>query len=148
MRHVNRNALVPYSAREMFLLVDDVETYPEFLHWCRNSTVHSRSNSIVEATLELQKGGMSNEFTTRNSREEYSRLGIALIGGPFRILDGGWNFDEIGNSGCKVSLALKFEFESMFVDMMFGTFFEDTCNSLVDAFTKRAAQVYGQRGIS
>lgn len=145
MRYVKRSALVPYSARDMFLLVDDVAAYPEFLPWCRTSTVHERTDSFVEATLELQKGGMSNEFTTRNSREEFSRLGIALIGGPFRTLDGGWAFEEIGNEGCKVALALKFEFESMFVDMMFGAFFEDTCNSLIDAFARRAGQVYGMR---
>jgi len=146
MRKVNRSALVPHSAREMFLLVDDVEAYPEFLPWCRNSQVHQRSDTIVEATLELQKGAMSNEFTTRNARHEFSRIDISLIGGPFRHLRGGWTFDEFGNQGCKVVLKLDFEFQSMFVDMMFGSFFEDTCNSLIDAFTRRASQVYGRKG--
>ena len=88
---------------------------------------------------------MSNKFTTRNSRKEFEAIGLALIGGPFRHLSGGWKFKELGDDGCKVLLELEFEFESRLVDMMFGSFFEDICNSLVDAFTKRAEAVFGSR---
>ena len=129
----------------MFVLVDDVEAYPEFLPWCNQAEVHNRTDESVEATLELHKGAVSNKFTTRNSRKEFVAIGLELIGGPFRHLDGGWQFKELGNDGCKVSLELEFEFESRLVDMMFGSFFEDICNSLVDAFTKRAETVFGAR---
>lgn len=145
MRKVNRSAIVPYSAREMFVLVDDVEAYPEFLPWCNQAEVHNRTDESVEATLELHKGAVSNKFTTRNSRTEFAAIGLELIGGPFRHLDGGWQFKELGDDGCKVSLELEFEFESRLVDLMFGSFFEDICNSLVDAFTKRAETVFGPR---
>lgn len=145
MRKVNRSAIVPYSAREMFVLVDDVEAYPEFLPWCNQAEVHNRTDESVEATLELHKGAVSNKFTTRNSRTEFAAIGLELIGGPFRHLDGGWQFKELGEDGCKVSLELEFEFESRLVDLMFGSFFEDICNSLVDAFTKRAETVFGPR---
>lgn len=145
MRTVHRSALVPYTAREMFVLVDDVESYPKFLPWCNDVEVHDRTKEVVEATLELHKGAVSNHFTTRNTRREFETIDIALVGGPFRHLAGGWQFTEIGADGCKVVLELDFEFESMLVDMMFGTFFEDTCNSLVDAFTNRAKVIYGAR---
>lgn len=145
MRKVKKSAIVPYSAREMFVLVDDVESYPQFLPWCNQAEVHNRTEESVDATLELQKGALSNKFTTRNSRNEFESIGLALIGGPFRHLDGGWQFKELGDNGCKVSLELEFEFESTLVDMMFGSFFEDICNSLVDAFTKRAESVFGAR---
>lgn len=145
MRHVERSALVPYRAREMFLLVDDVEAYPEFLQWCNEAEVHERTAEMVEATLELHKGGISKHFTTRNTRHEFDSIELALVGGPFNSLQGGWRFDDLGNDGCKVSLHLDFEFESMIVDMMFGSFFEDTCNSLVDAFVNRAGSVFGPR---
>ncbi|MCH6548899.1 MAG: type II toxin-antitoxin system RatA family toxin [Proteobacteria bacterium] len=145
MRKVSRSALVPYTAREMFMLVDDVETYPEFLPWCNDTEVHERTDNVVDATLELHKGSLSNHFTTRNTRHEFESIEIALIGGPFRQLQGGWRFTEIGEEGCKVTLELEFAFENMFIDMMFGALFEDTCNSLVDAFTKRAQVVYGAR---
>jgi ribosome-associated toxin RatA of RatAB toxin-antitoxin module len=129
----------------MFVLVDDVEAYPEFLPWCNQAEVHNRTDESVEATLELHKGAVSNKFTTRNSRTEFNAIGLELIGGPFRHLDGGWQFKALGDDGCKVSLELEFEFESRLVDLMFGSFFEDICNSLVDAFTKRAETVFGPR---
>jgi len=145
MRHVKRSALVPYTSREMFVIVDDVEAYPEFLGWCKSSFVHERTDEVVQATLELQKGAMSNKFTTRNERTEFDSIDISLVGGPFRHLKGGWTFTELGDDGCKVALNLDFEFESMLVDMMFGAFFEDTCNALVDGFTRRAVQIFGER---
>ena len=145
MRKVSRSALVPYTAREMFVLIDDVEAYPEFLPWCNDAEVRNRTDNIVEATLELHKGSLSNHFTTRNTRREFETIELELIGGPFRHLQGGWQFTEIGEEGCKVALELEFEFENKLIDMMFGAFFEDTCNSLVDAFTKRARVVFGAR---
>ena len=145
MRHVKRSALVPYTSREMFVIVDDVEAYPEFLGWCKSSFVHERTDEVVQATLELQKGAMSNKFTTRNERSEFDSIDISLVGGPFRHLKGGWTFTELGDDGSKVALNLDFEFESMLVDMMFGAFFEDTCNALVDGFTRRAVQIFGER---
>ena len=145
MRHVNRSALVPYTSREMFVIVDDVEAYPDFLNWCKSASVHERTEEAVQATLELEKGGVSNKFTTRNERTEYESIDISLLGGPFRHLQGGWTFADLGNEGCKVALNLDFEFESILVDMMFGAFFEETCNSLVDGFTRRAVQIYGAR---
>ena len=129
------------------MLVDEVETYPDFLPWCLGTTIHERNRDYVEASLVLQKGALSHEFTTRNSRSEFDRLDIALIGGPFRHLDGGWSFMELGGQGSKVMLKLDFAFESRLVDLMFGSFFEETCNSLVDAFTRRAVEVYGKRKI-
>jgi len=129
----------------MFVLVDDVEAYPEFLPWCNDTEVHNRTDDTVDATLELHKGSLSNHFTTRNTRREFESIELELIGGPFRQLQGGWQFTEIGEEGCKVTLELEFEFENKLIDMMFGAFFEDTCNSLVDAFTKRAQVVFGAR---
>ena len=129
----------------MFVLIDDVEAYPEFLPWCNDTEVHNRTDDTVDATLELHKGSLSNHFTTRNTRREFETIELELIGGPFRVLQGGWRFTEIGEEGCKVALELEFEFENKLIDMMFGAFFEDTCNSLVDAFTKRAQVVFGAR---
>ena len=145
MRRVSRSALVPYTAREMFTLVDDVEAYPEFLPWCSDAAVRNRTTDTVEATLELHKGSLSNHFTTRNTRIEFESIGISLIGGPFRHLEGGWRFTDIGEEGCKVVLELDFEFNSRFVDLVFGSYFEETCNTLVDAFTRRAKAVFGGR---
>lgn len=143
MRKVSRNAIVPFSASEMFVLVDDIETYPEFLPWCESAVVHKRDAAIVEATLELRRGRISKSFTTRNSLQQNEAIELSLIGGPFKHLAGGWTFQQLGDTGCKVSLELDFEFNNPVTDMLFGAFFEASCNSLVDAFTQRAEKIYG-----
>ena len=145
MRSVKRTAIVPYRAGEMFDLVNDVEAYEEFLPWCSRSEVLAADGDSVKATIELRHGAISRSFTTRNTLTKGAAIDIGLIGGPFRQLRGGWRFDPLGDDGCRVSLELEFEFESRAVDLLFGRFFEQTCNSLVDAFTARAEAVYGQR---
>jgi ribosome-associated toxin RatA of RatAB toxin-antitoxin module len=144
MRRVDRSALVPYSARDMFLLVADVEAYPSFLPWCGGVEVHSREGDVVEASLELHVGKISRRFRTRNTMTPYERMDLALMGGPFRHLAGGWGFTQLGDLGSKVSLDIGFEFDSRTLDLMIGRYFEDICNKLVDAFTQRAVVIYGE----
>jgi len=143
MRRATRSALVPYTPEQMFRLVDDVEKYPEFLPWCRSAVLHSRSPTGVEATLEIQRGGLSKAFRTRNQQSEPDYIRIGLLDGPFRALDGEWTFKALGDSGCRVQLDIRFEFSSRMLDALLGAFFEDTLNSLVEAFTHRATVVYG-----
>lgn len=143
MREVSRSALVPYTPAQMYALVKDVESYPSFLPWCNFAEVHIREEDYIEASLELHRRGIGKRFRTRNALQENEALGIELVGGPFRRLSGGWRFEALGDAGSKVSLELEFEFESRATDIIFGRFFENTCNSLVDSFTRRAAQIYG-----
>ena len=142
MRKVSRSALVPYSAPQMYELVKDVEAYPAFLPWCNDAEVHLREPLFIEASLELHHRGISKRFRTRNALTENEALGIELVGGPFRVLSGGWLFQPLGDAGSKVSLELEFEFENRATDVIFGRFFEKICNTLVDSFTQRAAQIY------
>lgn len=127
----------------MYALVADVESYPQFLPWCSGVEVHSRSDDIVEASLELQRAGLKKRFRTRNVLTPERSISLQLVGGPFRHLSGGWQFTPLGDAGSKVALELEFEFDNKALDLMMGAFFEDTCNSLVEAFTERAAAVYG-----
>lgn len=127
----------------MYALVADVESYPKFLPWCSGVEVHSRSDDIVEASLELQRAGLKKRFRTRNVLTPERSISLQLVGGPFRHLSGGWQFTPLGDAGSKVALELEFEFDNKALDLMMGAFFEDTCNSLVEAFTERAAAVHG-----
>lgn len=145
MRTVNRSSLVAYSAEQMFDLVNDIEAYPEFLPWCTDARIGEQSANGMTATIELRKGPLRKQFTTRNTLDRPESIELALVGGPFRQLGGRWRFEQLGEEGSKVSLNLEFEFDSAFVEMMLGSFFEETCNSLVDAFARRAEQVYGIR---
>ena len=129
----------------MFRLVDDVPAYTEFLPWCGSAIVHSRSADAVTASLEVVKGPVSKSFTTRNRLDHFRRIDIELLDGPFRELEGHWAFDPHGDSGCRVSFDIHFEFANPLFEMVFGPVFEETCRSLVDAFCERAEKVYGRR---
>ncbi len=142
MRKVSRSALVPYTAAQMYGLVKDVASYPEFLPWCHDAEVHVDEPDVIEASLEMRRRGISKRFRTRNPLRENETLGIELVGGPFRHMQGGWTFRQLGDQGCKVALELEFEFENRATDLIFGHFFEKTCNQLVDSFTRRAAAIF------
>jgi len=143
VRKVSRSALVPFSAGQMYALVEDFLAYPDFLPWCTGAILHFRDEETIEASLALQRGGIKKSFTTRNTLHPGVAMGIALVGGPFRHLAGGWQFTQLGEDGSKVSLELDFEFENRVTDKVFGRYFESTCNSLIDSFTKRAHEIYG-----
>ena len=126
----------------MFSLVDDIESYPDFLPWCGGAEVHFRENDVVEATLELRRGGISKHFRTRNTATDCQSIAMQLVDGPFRHLSGVWSFTQLGDSGSKVALDLEFEFSNRVIDALLGSYFEDTCNSLVDAFIQRADAIF------
>jgi ribosome-associated toxin RatA of RatAB toxin-antitoxin module len=144
MRKVSRSALVPYAPEEMFALVSDIEAYPMFLPWCRSARVHEASRDVVEATLEFGRGGVRKSFRTRNFLQRPESIRLELVTGPFRQLSGAWSFRGLGTGGTKVALDIGFEFNSRVTDFVLGPFFEEICNSLVDAFTRRAFEVHGQ----
>lgn len=127
----------------MYALVVDVAAYPLFLRSCSGATVHSQDESSIVASLEFSLGGIKKSFRTRNDLQPGASMDIALLGGPFRQLAGGWRFEALGDDGCKLSLELEFEFSSAITDAIFGHYFEDICNRLIDAFSKRALELYG-----
>lgn len=145
MTTINRSALVPYSAAEMFALVDDIASYQSFLPWCKNSRVLSRSGDEVRGSIELSKGGIEKAFTTCNRMQKNKMIEMRLEEGPFHHLEGFWRFDTLDETACKVSLLLEFEFSNKLLGLTVGPVFNQIANSLVDAFCKRAADVYGKR---
>lgn len=143
MPAVSRNALVPYSAGQMFELVDDIESYSSFLPWCRSSQVLSRDADEVRATLEVAASGFNKSFTTCNRLQQGKMIEMRLVEGPFKHLQGFWRFDALSPEACKVSLDLEFEFNSGLMAMALGPIFGQIANGLMDAFLKRAGVVYG-----
>lgn len=143
MRQVKRSALVPYSAAQMFDLVADVERYPAFLPWCTGAEILEREGERVTARLALRRAGASARFTTQNRLVAGEFLEMRLLEGPFRSLEGRWDFKAIGSAGSRVELAIRFETLSTLAGLLLGPAFEGACNQLVDAFGQRARQVYG-----
>jgi ribosome-associated toxin RatA of RatAB toxin-antitoxin module len=127
----------------MFDLVNDIESYPEFLYWCQDSRVIHSSNTEVIATLNVGLEGIHKCFTTKNSLERPHQIDIDLVDGPFKSLQGTWRFDSREEPGCVVGLRLDFEVAHTPLDMVFGAFFEEVARSQVAAFIKRAEKIYG-----
>ena len=143
MAHIEKSALLEYSAAEMFALVDAVERYPEFLPWCGGASIERRDARVVQATLLIDYHHIRQSFTTENTREPPREILIRLVRGPFRTLIGHWRFTPLGDNACKVALTLDFEFSGRLLDKAVGRVFHYIASTLVEAFTQRARQVYG-----
>jgi ribosome-associated toxin RatA of RatAB toxin-antitoxin module len=143
MRTVRRSAQIPFSAEQMFDLVDDITSYPEFLPWCQSATVQRRTEDLAEATLEVGVAGVKKQFSTRNRLDRPHRIEIQLLKGPFRLLEGAWTFDDHDEGGSGVGLILNFEVTASPLKMVFGVLFEEIVRSQVTAFTDRAKEKHG-----
>jgi ribosome-associated toxin RatA of RatAB toxin-antitoxin module len=144
MSEIHQSTVVAYSAAQMFDLVDQVEAYPEFLPWCEEASVLSRSESMVRARLSVRKGPLHYTFTTDNYRQPPQQLEIRLVDGPFKQLSGCWKFAD-NVFGSRVSLDLEFEFSNRLVAATLSPLFKAVTGSMVDAFKHRALVVYGPR---
>lgn len=142
MHTLNRSALVPYSAHQMFELVNNIEDYPRFLPWCQSSQVESRLENEIIATLDVNWKGIHKSFTTKNKLFHGHRIEISLVKGPLHHLEGIWQFQPLEASACKVSLDMEFEFAGRLIDTLFQPIFQHIANTLVESFCKRAAEVY------
>jgi ribosome-associated toxin RatA of RatAB toxin-antitoxin module len=142
MREVRRSALLPYSAGQMYGLVADVLRYPEFLPWCTGAQVLAAEGEFVTVTLGLQRGIARGSFTTRNRLVPERSMEMRLVEGPFATLEGRWDFAPIAHAGTRADLLVRFETRGLLGGIALGPAFEQICNQLVDAFARRARQVY------
>lgn len=142
MTVVRKSALVKFSAQQMFDLVNDIESYPQFLPWCTGSRIIRREGDIVEAELVISKGGFNIAFSTRNKIDNGSRMTVSLLNGPFSYLEGTWNFIPLRDDASKISVDLEFEIAGKLASLAFGTVFNQICNTMVTSFTDRAKEVY------
>jgi ribosome-associated toxin RatA of RatAB toxin-antitoxin module len=145
LESIDRSALLPYTPREMFELVSDIESYPQFLPWCHDTRILSRDMDEIRARIEFSVGGVTKTFTTRNRFQVNKMIEMHLIDGPFSKLDGCWRFDPLGEEGSKIALFLEYDFSSRMVGMVVGPVFNQIANTLIDAFQNRAIEVYGKR---
>lgn len=139
---VEKSALVHHTAEEMYNLVADVGAYQDFLPWCRSSRLISSEEDRICGEIEVYRAGISQKFTTCNDIDPGRRMTIKLVEGPFKKLEGAWEFHALGENACKVCLRLDFEFSGRLINAAFGKVFALIANELVDAFCKRADEVY------
>ncbi|MFM2482844.1 SRPBCC family protein [Celerinatantimonas sp. YJH-8] len=142
MPQIQRSALVHFSAEQMYHLVNDVLSYPEFLPGCVGSHILEQTEHEMTASVQVAKAGIRNEFTTRNVLHPFDKIELQLVNGPFKQLSGSWNFQPLAADACKVVLELEFEFSNRLIAMAFGRIFKELAGAMVQAFSNRAKQVY------
>jgi ribosome-associated toxin RatA of RatAB toxin-antitoxin module len=143
MPTISRSALVMYSVDQMYQLINDIPAYPNFLPDCNDSRVISQDDQSVTAALLVSKGGLSKWFTTKNTLISNEKIHLSLVNGPFKKLEGYWLLTALSDDACKVSLELEYEFSNKLVSLAFGKVFGHFSNSLVQVFTQRAKEIYG-----
>ena len=147
MKTVHKSVLIWYTPLEMYQLVTDVASYSQFLPWCDHTKVLETHADGVTAEVGISFGGIRQAFTTRNTHIEPSRVDIKMQSGPFSKLEGHWHFHALGNGtqrATKVELVLYYGFDNAALAALVGPVFDRIAASLVDAFVKRAQQVYGE----
>lgn len=142
---IKRSAIVPYSAKEMYDLVNEVVLYPQFLPWCKSSDILMVTEEEIRARLHLSWMGLEKTFSTSNRLQPPKMIEISLLDGPFHYLQGFWQFTSITPLSCRVQFDLNFELHNVIIDKMLGTILAQIANNLVESFCKRAIQIYGMR---
>lgn len=143
MALVEKSVLIRHSAQQMFDLVDRVEDYPAFLPWCNRTELKFRDTHKTAATLFINYRSVKSHFTTENDKESPVWMNIRLVDGPFRRLEGRWQFRPLADDACKIEFQLSYEFSSRMFEKIIGPVFSQIANTFVDAFVKRASEVYG-----
>ncbi len=142
MTIIQKSAFVPYTVKQMFDLVNDIASYPLFLPWCSQSTILSQTETEQEAVLGISQAGWKQSFSTRNRLTPFEKIEMRLLEGPFRYLEGKWVFQPL-SEGCDLSFKLSFEFNNKLLAFAMGPVFNKIGNTLVEAFSARAHQLYG-----
>ena len=142
MAQVKKTVIINHSAGEMFLLVDDVLKYPEFLPWCGGVDLIEQNDHSTTATLHIAYHGLHQKFTTENYKTFPSAMSIQLKDGPFKHLDGAWQFIPLNDEACKIEFSLNYEFENHFLEKIIAPVFNHIANTFVDGFVVRADKIY------
>lgn len=145
------NRVLPYTARQMYDLVADVERYPEFLPWNSAARIRSRragegGSEVIEADLVISFKVFRERFGSRVTLwPDMMQIDTEYLDGPFRYLRSGWSFEDLEAGGCRVRFFVDFEFRNAILQKVIGVVFGEAMGRIVRAFEDRARVLYGPR---
>jgi len=142
MARVEKSVLVAHTPERMFELVDRVEDYAVFLPWCGGTELKFRDENRTVATIHIAYMGIRQSFTTENLKTHPRAMRITLLDGPFSELSGDWLFSPLGDDACKVEFRLQYAFSNRMLETILAPVFSHITNTFVDAFVRRADEVY------
>lgn len=141
MREHREEIILPYTPEQMYKLVADVESYPEFIPWCSAARIVEHEQGSFLADLVVGFKGITETYRSRVHLRD-GEIDIEYINGPFSVLENTWKFTPEGN-GTKINFYIKFQFKSSLLQALIGGLFEKACHKMVGAFTERAKKLYG-----
>ncbi|MCL6251098.1 type II toxin-antitoxin system RatA family toxin [Altererythrobacter sp. KTW20L] len=139
---------LPYTAEQMFDLVADVGSYPEFLPWVVATRVRNRTDEALEADMLVGFKAIREKFTSRVELNRPSALWVHYIDGPLRDLDNRWTFTPADDGGCEITFAVDFAFKNMMFEALAGQYIDRAFRKMVAAFEERAQELYGSNSSS
>ena len=138
MKRIARSAIVERSAEDFYVLVEDIESYPQFLRWCAAARVRERTPGRTLATLTLGLKGVRYSFTTENTNVAGRSIDMRLLEGPFKHFAATWRFAALEAGASKVEFSLEYEFANRIVAVALEPVFSRIADSTVEAFKQRA----------
>jgi|SRR5210317_1644099 len=138
MKTIQRSALLMYPVEHLYRLVNEVESYSQFIDGCVGSEVFERSESELRARLDLAKAGVKLSFTTHNTMVPNELIVLNLVDGPFKAFTGEWRFTRLQDNACKVEFELQFELNNSLLSAAVGKLLDGVTKNLVDALCQRA----------
>jgi coenzyme Q-binding protein COQ10 len=141
---------VKHSAADMYALVADIETYPQFLPLCDGLTIRSRrerdGKELLVADMSVGYKAIRETFTTQvllNPAEQV--IDVKYVEGPFKYLDNKWRFEDTP-TGCTVHFFIDYEFKSRILGAVMGSMFDRAFRMFAEAFEARADKIYAKPG--
>jgi ribosome-associated toxin RatA of RatAB toxin-antitoxin module len=144
LKRVTRSAIVEHSAAAVYSLVEDIESYPGFLPWCRGAKVLERSPETTVATLVVGMRSVRQSFTTMNANRPGEGIDLQLVEGPFRRFSASWRFIPLDEHAARIEFSMEYEFSSKVLGKLLEPLFDQIADTMVDAFSRRADQLYGK----
>ena len=141
MKEIRRSAIVEHSAGEMYALVDDIDSYPQFMPWCQSADVQT-FGGMKRASLTVGLSGIRQSFTTLNENHPTSSIQMRLVEGPFKQFSADWRFTALKPDACEITFSLRYQFSSHAMGKLLEPLFDEIADTMVDAFTKRADELY------
>jgi len=143
MKRIQRSAIVEHSAPELYALVQDIEAYPRFLPWCADARILERG-AFIKAEITAGMRGLRQSFTTVNQSKPPEAIDMRLVEGPFKAFAAAWRFTALDSKACRIDFSLEYEFSSRALARLLEPLFDRIADTMVDAFTRRAAALYGK----
>lgn len=139
---------LPYTAQQMYDLVADVASYPEFLPWCAAARIRARTQhgdaEVMDADLVISFKVFRERFGSRVTLYPARKsIDTEYLDGPFRYMKSTWDFAD-ADGGCEVRFFVDFEFKNAVLQGIIGVVFNEAMQRIVRAFERRAAALYAK----